>query len=252
MLNQIQTGKFIAEIRKSKNMTQKELAEKLGMSDKTVSKWETGKGMPDVSIMGSLCEILEINVNELLSGEKLSTESYNGKAEENMMNLIKKSEEEKRKHGWEKGSSIIGLLLMAASFVWVMMGSPSEKRMHWFMDAPCVFILFVIICMISIASGTIGDLFRAFSICYGNKEYPSQEVIKSLNAVQFFIKGIFLSGVFVTLVSFIATMRMNEPAETFGIFIAISMIPMLYCVILDILLLPIESKLKNRIPEAKR
>ena len=70
-MNQEKIGKFIAECRKEKNLTQLELAEKLNISNRAVSKWETGKNCPDVSIMLELCDILGINVNELLSGERI-------------------------------------------------------------------------------------------------------------------------------------------------------------------------------------
>lgn len=88
-MDQIKTGRFIALMRKEKGLTQKELADKLCISDKTVSKWETGRGMPEVSLMLPLCESLGINVNELLTGAKVPEERYKEKAEENMMNLIK-------------------------------------------------------------------------------------------------------------------------------------------------------------------
>lgn len=70
-MNQIQIGRFIADCRKKSNMTQNKLAEKLGITDRAVSKWETGKSIPDPSIMLELCEILNISVNELLCGKKL-------------------------------------------------------------------------------------------------------------------------------------------------------------------------------------
>ena len=88
-MNQIKTGKFIAQIRKEKGMTQRQLADELLISDKTVSKWETGKGMPEVSLMMPLCEVLGINVNELLTGERIPDEVYKEKAEETMMDLMR-------------------------------------------------------------------------------------------------------------------------------------------------------------------
>ena len=72
-MNQIKIGKFIADCRKQVNLTQMQLAEKLGITDKAVSKWERGIAMPDTSIMLELCDILHISVNELLCGEKIST-----------------------------------------------------------------------------------------------------------------------------------------------------------------------------------
>ena len=97
-MEQKKIGSFIAQQRKEKQMTQKQLGEALGVSDKTVSKWECGNGLPDISIIMPLCNLLEINVNELLSGESLTQEEYPGKAEENIMNLIKDSEETKKRN----------------------------------------------------------------------------------------------------------------------------------------------------------
>ena len=95
-MNQIKTGKFIAETRKAQGLTQKQLADILEISDKTVSKWECGKGLPEVSLMLPLCSALNITVNDLLSGERVSQIEYINKAEENMMNLIKENEENKK------------------------------------------------------------------------------------------------------------------------------------------------------------
>ena len=74
-MDQVKIGRFIAECRKKKNLTQMQLAEDLGITDRAVSKWETGKAMPDTSIMLELCGILKITVNELLNGEKINMEN---------------------------------------------------------------------------------------------------------------------------------------------------------------------------------
>ena len=91
-MDQSKIGKFIASLRKEQNMTQFELAEKMGVSNRAVSKWETGKTMPDSGIMLELCEILKINVNELLSGERINTGEYYARAEEKMIELSEKNE----------------------------------------------------------------------------------------------------------------------------------------------------------------
>ena len=95
-MNQIKIGKFIASCRKEQGMTQAVLAEKLGISDRAVSKWETGKSMPDSGIMLELCELLKINVNELLSGERIMIESYDKRAEENLLEMKREIEEKNR------------------------------------------------------------------------------------------------------------------------------------------------------------
>ena len=88
-MDQKQIGKFIAERRRAQNLTQRQLADALFISDKTISKWECGNGLPEVSLMLPLCEKLDINVNELLSGECLSETQYFEKAENNMLDLMK-------------------------------------------------------------------------------------------------------------------------------------------------------------------
>lgn len=95
-MNQVKIGRFIAEMRKQLNLTQRQFADILGISDKTVSKWECGNGMPELSFMQPICNILQIDLNELFSGEKLTDADYKEKAEENMMALIKEAERGKR------------------------------------------------------------------------------------------------------------------------------------------------------------
>ena len=91
-MDQIKIGKFISECRKNKNLTQMQLAERLGVTDRAVSKWETGRAMPDPSLMLDLCAILDINVNELLSGEKISMENNNEKNEQLLLEMTKEME----------------------------------------------------------------------------------------------------------------------------------------------------------------
>ena len=86
-MDQILTGQFIKAMRKEKGLTQRELAERLNISEKTVSKWETGKGLPDVGLMLPLSKVLGISVNELLSGQRLDEKQYIEKAEENLAAL---------------------------------------------------------------------------------------------------------------------------------------------------------------------
>ena len=91
-MDQIKIGKFIAEQRKKNNLTQMQLAEKLGITDRAVSKWETGKAMPDVAIIPALCGILGITVNDLFTGEVVLMENYNKKMEKTP--VAKEGEEE--------------------------------------------------------------------------------------------------------------------------------------------------------------
>lgn len=96
-MDQIKIGQFIAEIRKKKGLTQGQVAEKLLVSDKAVSKWECGNGLPNVSLMIPLCDILEISLNELLSGECVSEEGYRERAEENIIKIIEEREKNQQR-----------------------------------------------------------------------------------------------------------------------------------------------------------
>ena len=123
-MNQIKIGKFIAERRKNAGLTQMQLAEKLNITDRAISKWETGNAMPDSSIMLELCDILGISVNELLSGEKINMENNNEKNEQLLIDMAKELEK-KNKTIWNAMwtimiVSIIGLiggLMIVAFFV---------------------------------------------------------------------------------------------------------------------------------------
>ena len=88
-MDQEKIGKFILELRKDKKMTQQELADKIGVTDRAISKWENGRGMPDISLMKPLCEILDITLNELISGEKIDKKEYQKKSDENILKTIK-------------------------------------------------------------------------------------------------------------------------------------------------------------------
>lgn len=96
-MNQVKIGRFIAQCRKNKSLTQAQLAEKLNITDRAISKWETGKGMPDSSIMLELCNELGINVNELLSGEMIKMDKYEKLAEENLLELKRLEEIDNKK-----------------------------------------------------------------------------------------------------------------------------------------------------------
>ncbi len=88
-MNQEKIGNFIREHRKEKNMTQEQIAEKMGVTDKSISHWENGKTMPDYSILKELCDTLDITINELFIGEKIEEDKYQKVAEENLIELKK-------------------------------------------------------------------------------------------------------------------------------------------------------------------
>ena len=120
-MNQIKIGEFISSQRKMKNLTQAALAEKLGITDRAVSKWERGKGLPDVSLMLDLCEIFGITVNELLSGEEISMENSNQKNEQLLLDMAKEVEQ-KNKTIWSSMWAIM-IVSMTALFAGIMISA---------------------------------------------------------------------------------------------------------------------------------
>ena len=96
-MDQVKIGKFIADCRKNASLTQMQLAEKLGITDRAISKWETGKSLPDSSIMLELCGLLDISVNDLFSGETVTMENYNKKLDDNLLEMVKQKEESDRR-----------------------------------------------------------------------------------------------------------------------------------------------------------
>lgn len=143
-MDQIRIGKFIAESRKSRNLTQRQLADALSISDKTISKWECGKGLPEVSLMLPLCAALDITVNDLLSGEKVSLIDYPKKAEANMMNLMKENEENKKRMAL---SIITGVITIIAVCALIAITS--------FLDLPAVVRIILIVFSVAVATAGI-------------------------------------------------------------------------------------------------
>ena len=117
-MNQIKIGEFISSQRRKNNLTQAALAEKLGITDRAVSKWERGKGLPDVSLMLDLCEIFGITVNELLCGEMISMENINQKNEQLLLDMAKELEQ-KNKTIWTS-MWVIMVVSMTALFAGIM------------------------------------------------------------------------------------------------------------------------------------
>ena len=140
-MNQVSIGKFIAECRKRKNLTQEQLAEKLGISDRAVSKWERGLNLPDASLMLELSNILSITVNELLSAEKINEKQYKEKAEKNLIKL--RTLEEKNNKTLLNMEIIIGYI-STISFL-VMLFIASYATLNLFLRLLLIFVAIIIL-----------------------------------------------------------------------------------------------------------
>lgn len=153
-MDSIKIGKFIAEKRKAKNLTQLQLAERLYVTDRAVSKWECGRSLPDSSIMLELCKALDISVNELLTGEELEMETYNKQAEENLIQMIKEKEEsDKRLLNLEIVLGITGtLFLLVMMFTGILgyqyLGLPLWAMILMMVVGFVVFMVAILFCVL--------------------------------------------------------------------------------------------------------
>ncbi|MBQ3986315.1 MAG: helix-turn-helix transcriptional regulator [Oscillospiraceae bacterium] len=133
-MDMIKMGSFLAELRKENNLTQAELGEKLGVTNKTISRWETGTYMPPVEMLEELSHMYNMTINELLSGKKLSTEEYKEMAEYNIKDTLKasafslKEKQEFYKKKWLKDHTaimvFIGLCIIAVFVAGAIMKNP--------------------------------------------------------------------------------------------------------------------------------
>ena len=148
-MDQIKIGRFIAECRKMKNLTQKQLAEKLSITDKAISKWERGITMPDTSLMLELCDILSISVNELLSGEKINMENSNQKNEQLLLDMAKELEK-KNKTIWSSMWAIMTVsmtALIAGIFIAVFLIPEGIWQLITILG---IFVVFLIVCFYAV------------------------------------------------------------------------------------------------------
>lgn len=167
-MNQEKIGKFIAACRKEKGYTQAALAEKLGITDRAVSKWETGKSMPDASIMLELCNELGITVNELLTGERLKTEHYQENAENNLIAM--KQADENMEHKLRIAGRLfmvgygilgIGILCVFGYHLYLNYTDVNYNGEYYEMISP---LLFIIMAILALLSGAIMDFLKKYDV----------------------------------------------------------------------------------------
>ena len=147
-MSQNNIGEFIQQSRKAKGFTQKDLGDRIGVSDKTISKWENGNSIPDTSILNELCATLDIN--ELLSGEKLTPEIYSMKAEENMMNLL---EDNQKQQCFTLLPCAVGIVLLILTGLFAIFTHVLLPDMLDLLDFPTLLIYIGICCSLVLLRG---------------------------------------------------------------------------------------------------
>lgn len=249
-MNQVKIGKFIAEMRKEQNLTQKQLADKLGISDRTISKWECGKGMPDVGLMIPLCEEIKINVNELLSGERLSENHYSKRAEENMIRLVEENGNKKKRelvYALTYGLAIVMVIVLLVMSLWAQSFS-----IIYYVDPPSFIFISVMLILFLGAAGLLKDFFYAFVLAFKDKQSNKDNVYeRAENAIDLAIKVSVLDGVLLFLFYFIFVLRGLGNPETIGPNLAVALLSMLYGIFCATIFLPIRARIRYKMSERK-
>lgn len=249
-MDQIKIGKFIAEMRKEQNLTQIDLAEQLGISNKTISKWECGNGMPDYAVMESLCDILKINVNELLSGERLPSKDYNKKAEENMMSLIQESSEKKIWPRFESITAILGIMALFAIVLLMIMVSGGVAAIGNFIDIPSVVGVLLPSFIVLIISDLWKDFWKAFRLGWGKQSMVDElQVKKSLLAVKTEMWTLVLCGLIMSGVGLVEFLRRLSDPEMIGRLVAVAILSTFYGLLFSLCLFPVRARLEKKLLE---
>ena len=172
-MDQVKIGRFIAQRRKANQMTQLQLAEKLGITDRAVSKWENGRSMPDAALMPELCQLLGITINDLFNGEVTDMENYNEKTEKLLLEMAKEKEQaDKRLLTME---IVIGAVSTAFLLAMVAVGSIflSDDKQRWifFLLLGIGFVQFIICMQIALRIEQVAGYYECQKC--GHKHVPS-------------------------------------------------------------------------------
>lgn len=221
-MNENKIGSFIQLCRKEKGMTQKDLADRIGVSDKTISKWENGNSVPDTEILTSLCQSLDISVNELLSGEKLPVETYPQRAEENMMNLLKENEDNRKNSTIQL---VVGIALGILTFI-LLLGITGDSGLHalvWFIDLPSLLGIILICAAVVLCSGVRGK----------------KEVFCVIQ------KAVIPAGIFMALTAGVMILVSFDKIEYLGPNLAVAFLSLTYAVLIYLILIPVNKRLEG-------
>ena len=246
-MDQEKIGVFISTLRKEQGMTQQQLADAIGVSNKTISKWECGKGMPELALIVPLCHILQISINEFLSGEHLLENGYTEKAEVNMMNLLQETENSKKK----SRSSLLAFGITVIIFLFVVLYSVITNMgislNMLFVDMPTLLSMFLVTALFLLGTNLGLPFFDSFRIIFGKKSVSIKQLFQAKSAINL-AKITFLGmGFLESCISFMAIQPMGEGTlllKELSISISIALNGILYGLIGFLLLLPIQVRLE--------
>ena len=189
-MDQAKIGKFISDRRKKQGLTQKQLADQLNVTDKTVSKWENGYRLPDASLLLELGSALEVDINELLAGEEflpkeLPPEEYAKKTESNIVGLVSELNEMDKRSRSRSIGTITGISLSGLALLILFAASMREGSMVDMIDLPTLFYLLGLKLAIISVSGWFHDYRKAWKMCLPGKRLSKEELDLAVQAVRY-------------------------------------------------------------------
>lgn len=241
-MNQEAIGKFIAICRKEKGLTQKQLAENLNITDRAVSKWETGKSIPDAAIMLDLCKILDINANELLSGERIAMENYQKRAEENLVELQQKA------YNAQKSSSLLVKLAVLILGVFFIVKYGIGSGIPNFVDHTSMEFILIPCFLMLLCTGYWRGFLKAFVYLIKRDHCTAEMIRNSANALRLVCNTSLIWGSIGFIISTVNLMRYRMSNPEFAALcgdISVAVLPLFYALVINAVLMPLYFELNH-------
>ena len=243
-MNQETIGKFIAACRKEKGLTQVQLAEKLNITNRAVSKWETGKSIPDAAIMLDLCDILGISVNELLSGERIPMVNYQKRAEENLVELQQKANSTQK-----RANFLVKLVILILGVLFIVKYGIGG-RTQYFVDSISMEFILIPSLLALLCTGYWRNFPMAFVYIIKRDDCTAEIIRDSANALKLVCGSSLIWGSIGFTISTVNLMRkhMLDPEFAFPKLcgdISVALLPLFYALVINAVLVPLYFELNR-------
>ena len=246
-MDQEKIGVFISSLRKEQGMTQQQLADAIGVSNKTISKWECGKGMPELALIVPLCHILQISVNEFLSGEHLMENSYTERAETNMINLLQETENSKKKSRSSLSALWVTIIIFFLVVLYVVITNMGISMNMLLGDIPTLLSMLLATALFLIGTNLGRPFLNSFRFVLGKQRIATKEqLFQAKSAIKLAGTTFLGMGFLESCIGFMAIQPIGEGTlhlTELSTSISIALNGILYGLIGFLLSLPIQVKL---------
>lgn len=230
-MDQIKIGKFIAEKRKDQNFTQKQLAMELGISDKTISKWENGDRMPDVTLILKLCEILQITVNELLVGEPMDSDNFQKEVDQNVINLMKDNQKNNKNRIRRTLEILAGIIMVTVAFAGMILVVGGTTQVLFYIDYRTGLFLYGLFVLILGLTGTFTDYIKAFKVAFQQNEFAQETIHVAKKNIQNAGILLLVIGVLTSIVAVVAVFGNIDASYAIGPVLSQAILSIFYTMI---------------------